>query len=407
MISNVFQTSEALSPERLTWITELLKHYCTKQYPESLHHSPRFPTPPFYFLVTGEGLYSLVDRRCFRQWEILLSLPPVQCVCSQRELRMRGLRVEPLTVKYSDQIQAVPDKKGSVPDPYWDRFLDIVSNDTAKIGALSILSPYMHRGTRLIADLLERAVERDITPELYSYLDGVHASHRDQRPAEVESVGTSFETVFNNATSKGISPLYLVCARCATARGYSTFRGPKGKIISSCTLPSMKIRTLNQIIRRFKKDHPIVSGTSFSLKISPYRKYPSIKPEAKGDPPSLVLLVTGSPYGTENTFGALSFAIASAHEGIPTSVIFIEDGVYTITGIHEGDDRDMVYSLQEIIESTSNQNNLEYYSYIPSIQNRGLVTINAMKEVQPLDAHEFPSSYSILLRPWSQTSSGS
>ena len=50
--------------------------------------------------------------------------------------------------------------------------------------------------------------------------------------------------------------------------------------------------------------------------------------------PPLTILITKAPYGTEHAFGALSFAVASAYQGIPTKVIFIEEGVYALTGTH-------------------------------------------------------------------------
>ncbi|HVP94993.1 MAG TPA: DsrE family protein [Methanoregulaceae archaeon] len=388
MTGNVFQTTDTISPERLNWISNILKYYCTKLYPESLHHVPKIPTPLFYLFITGDALYSLLDRRCFHQWEILLSLPPVLCICSQKELRLRGLSIEPLRMKYPDQIITVPVRSESSPDPYWDKFLEITAKDSDAIGVLHIDSPYMYRNSQYTIDLLNTAVSREVSPELYAYLDGIHVTHRDQRPTDFESVSNSLEMLFAKARNIGLEPLMFACSRCATSRGYSTFRNPKGKIISACTIAPVKIRNLDQFISRFRKEHPIVSSSSFAVQITKERRYPRIKPQKPVDPPPLVVLVTQSPYGTETTFGAISFAIACAHHGIPTSVIFIEDGIYTVAGNHVWGDREKGFNMQEIVEATADMNNLEYYSYIPSFQQRGLVSTYAMKHVQPLDAQE-------------------
>lgn len=69
-------------------------------------------------------------------------------------------------------------------------------------------------------------------------------------------------------------------------------------------------------------------------------------------------------------------------------MIFIEDGIYTIAGRHISGEGEKGFNMQEVIDATADMNNLEYYSYIPSFQQRGLVSTHAMKHVQPLDAQE-------------------
>jgi tRNA 2-thiouridine synthesizing protein C len=388
MIGNVFQSTVSLSPERLTWITDILKYYCTKLHPESLHHTPRIPTPPFYLFISGDALYSLVDRRCYRQWEILLSLPPVRCICSQRELRLRGLNVEPLKMKYPDQIMTVTDKPGAAIDPYWGTFLESAAKETRSIGILHLHSPYMFEASRYMVDLLDTAVDRNITPELYAYLDGVHVIHRDQSPTEFDNIGVSLNTLFSKAQDRGMDPVFLACGRCATTRGYSTFKTVKGKIVSACTIPSVKIRDLDRVVERFNRDHFIVSESSFSVQNHKETRYPRITPKKQSEPPPLVILVTQCPYGTETTSGAISFGIACAHRGIRTSIIFIEDGIYAITGRQVSHDSARFFNIQEIVDATGDMNDLEYYSYSPSFQQRGLVSTHGMRHVQPLDAHE-------------------
>ena len=86
--------------------------------------------------------------------------------------------------------------------------------------------------------------------------------------------------------------------------------------------------------------------------------------------PPLIVLITHSPYGTEWTFGGISFAIACANHSIPTKVIFIEDGVYIISGTHNIREEDGIFNIQEIIEATFDMEFIEYYVHKPSLDTR-------------------------------------
>ena len=105
-------------------------------------------------------------------------------------------------------------------------------------------------------------------------------------------------------------------------------------------------------------------------------------------PPSLVILITGSPYTTEMTMGALSFAIASAHQGIGTRVVFIEDGVYALSGEQKIDAAEQFFSLQDMINSASRNDRLEFFAHQPSLHQRGLVKNKKFNAVLDINNHD-------------------
>jgi len=88
--------------------------------------------------------------------------------------------------------------------------------------------------------------------------------------------------------------------------------------------------------------------------------------------PHLAVFITNPPYGTEWTFGGISLAIAAAAEGIPTRVVFIEDGVYALYGTHEVPENDRIFNIQEMIEATTDIDGLSYFVHAPSLDDRGI-----------------------------------
>ena len=44
-------------------------------------------------------------------------------------------------------------------------------------------------------------------------------------------------------------------------------------------------------------------------------------------PPAVIVLITHSPYSTGHAYGGIALAVACAHQGIRTQVIFLEDGI--------------------------------------------------------------------------------
>jgi tRNA 2-thiouridine synthesizing protein C len=377
---NIFYTTENLTVERFSWITELLKLYFTRHYPESLHHNPKTPINSFSIFLSGDACYSLIDRRCAHLWEILFKLPYIRFFFDTQELMMRGISIEPFERRNPDHIISR------------ESFSDILLNAAVRnsrdstFGFFQVQSPYMHASPFTMVRLLNAAIEKDISPELYGYMDGVYTMHDGQRPTMSENYGDSLIQLSADAAGKGLSPLFLMCSQSAASRGYSRYTTEKGKIISSCTIPPAKIRDLSHIIERFLKDHLILSHSALSIPVHRNPGIPEIKSPGNSDPPPLIILVTRSPYGNEMAFGALTFAVACAHQGIHTRVVFIEDGIYTLFGNHTLSESDPVLNIQSVIKVTSGSHNLEYYAYLPSINERGLSAGAAMQGVQPIDA---------------------
>ena len=392
---NIFFTTDQLTPERLSWLVELLKYYSARLYPESLHHHPRVQTPPFTVFITGDACYSLIDRRCLQYWDILLSLPSFQCICDSKELKLRGISIEPLRIRYPGQILTTGEQNKGTGKEFWNTYFDISGYESVSrsFGVLLLESPYMHRSPVFMIQALETAVMNlNVSPELYLFADGIHSAHRDQKTLEFENIGDSIDELSRYAYNQGLSPLFLACSQSATMRGYSTFKNEKGNIISSCTIPSMKIRSLQKITERFKRDHQIISHSSFTIQArntGKSRLYPKIKESKKSQSPPLVILAAGTPYGTEMTFDAISFALAYAFHDIPTRIVFIEDGVYSLWGHHVSPDDRIIFNIQDVMSLIRETGNIELYSYTPSLQQRGLVSREIMKNTLPIGSTDF------------------
>jgi tRNA 2-thiouridine synthesizing protein C len=386
---NIFFTLDSLTPERLSWLTELLKFYCARMHPESLQHHPLVPTPPFTFFISGDAAYSIIDRQCAQFWEILFRLPPFQCMFDMTALRLRGISPEPVRMKNPHQVLTRESVIGGQPGAFWYSLLEeLCQNAPESIGVLAHVSPYMHHASGTLPVLLSVAVEKNISPEFYGYLDGVHCAHRDQRTAEEEPVGELLTGIYSAAARKGLAPHFFACDRSATKRGYSTFSDGKGRIISSCTLPHFKIRPLDEISARFRKNNQIISSSSFSITVPSAARIPHMDIRRQNHSPPIVVLASHSPYGSEMTAGAIAFALACAHQGIVTRVVFIEDGVYTVWGRHGTVEGGPLLNLQETIEMTSDSGIIEYYALIPSMKLRGVVPSGSMKGVFPINAGE-------------------
>ena len=241
---NFFLTTDHLTPERLSWLVELLKYYCVHLYPESLHHHPKPPTPSFTFFISNDACLSFLDHRCARFWEIFFRLPLFQCILDRKEMTLSGISIESHKVKSPDQIY-VADGSDNERDYFWDRVIETAEDGSRlpSIGFLQMQSPSMHRSSSLCMDLLRTAVMRSISPEWYGYLDGVHLGHQDQKPTFFSNIGMSLQSITTLAMEKGLSAQFIVCSRSATSRGYCTWRDHNGKIGSFCTVSSVKIKS--------------------------------------------------------------------------------------------------------------------------------------------------------------------
>ncbi|MDD5188379.1 MAG: DsrE family protein [Methanoregula sp.] len=390
MTSIWFLLSSALTAERLSWIAESLKYFYINIHPDALRHPSRDKNTKFRFFITGDALYSLHEEETLQIWDLILSLPSVCLICDRRELDLRGLSVSSLIMKFPGLV--FDQKETDQPDSwsFWKEIIRVcrqIDPDSKTLGYLQISSPYMNRSCQYSLACLQAVVKEGISPELYAYLDGVHVTHNNQNPGVFRNIGTGFQEIWEIARSTNHPFLMLACGRSAAARGYNTWDGGKGTIVSACSIEPCKIRNLNAIVYRFRDSHCILGESVGLIDISEcLATGRNLWENKKPTPPSLVIMITHTPYGTEHAFGGFAFAIACAHNGIATRVIFLEDGIYSLTGTQTADPDDLFFNMQDIVNAAGGNKNLELYAHMPSFHKRNVQKnprMNAVLDIGP------------------------
>jgi tRNA 2-thiouridine synthesizing protein C len=384
-----FLLSSPVPVERLSWIEESLKFFFVHLYPESLMHQKTAESPLLSFFLTGDALYSLEDPETLQVWNIILSFSPVRIFCDRQELDLRGIGIGPLRMKFPDQVFDTNSLGVDGKPSFWKDIAQAARQSKptlpGTVGWFQTGSPYMHRSAWHGLRFLSAAIEERLSTELYAYLDGVHIGHNGQRPTDAENIGEGLTALNEQAITAGLSFEALACGRCATARGYSTWDDGQGTVISTCTIKPFKIRDLTQMIDRFLHPHTILSADSGALQIQKRGAALSFdRAEKTSKAPPVTILVTKSPYSTETVFGAVSFAVATAHAGILTRVIFMEDGIYAVTGNHRAQPGSAVYNIQEVINTVAGSENLHFLAFTPSFQKRGITkekSLNAVLDI--------------------------
>ncbi|MFA6332031.1 MAG: DsrE family protein [Methanoregula sp.] len=401
MTSHFFLLSGSLSIERLSWIEECLKFFFVQLYPETLMHRGPPASPVFTFLVTGDALYSLEDPESQQVWSVILSLTAVRVICDRQDLDLRGISVERLKMKYPDQVIDTNGLAADNQPSFWKDVVGLIRQNRPPlpdaIGWLQNGSPYMHLSAWYGIRCLSAGLEARLSPELYAYLDGIHMGHTGQNPTESENIGLALEELHDHAAKQGLTSQFIACNRCATARGYSTFDDGQGAVISTCTIKPFRIRDMNTLIDRFERPHIILAENAGSIQFP--KKGPAIsfdRAEKTSTAPPVTILVTRSPYSTEHTYGAISFAVACAHQGILTRVIFMEDGVYAVTGIHRTPLESMSFNIHDVINAVAGSENLHFFVLMPSLQKRGLTKNKNLNAVLDIG---FPGLGKILFYP--------
>lgn len=376
MTSHFYLLGGPLTQERLSWIEESLKFFFVKLNPENFLHSSKPKDSIFTFLLTGDALYSLQNPQTIPVWEIILSMPSVKIICDLRELELRGISAERLKMKNPDQLI---DRNSLALDgqpSFWKDVMKFARQHEqpvpSKVGYLQMESPYMHQSAYAALQFLDTGVEDHASVDLYAYLDGIHLGHIGQNPSECENIGSGFEAVSEKAQKKGLSCQMIACGRCAAARGYSTWDDGHGVVISTCSIKPFKIRNLKEIINQFERNHIILAKDSASIQLKKEGPSSSSTAMENARKPPITILVTRRPYSTEVAFGAISFAVACAYEGIQTRVIFIEDGVYALTGEHKMEKSTHFFNLQEVIDAVAGSKNLQFFAFQPSLNLRGI-----------------------------------
>jgi tRNA 2-thiouridine synthesizing protein C len=388
MTANLFLLSTPVTLERLSWIEECLKFFFVQLYPETLMHQPKGESPAFTFLVTGDALYSLDNPETQQVWTIILSLAAVRIICDRQELELRGISAGQLKMKFPDQVITTNSIGADGQPSFWNDVVALARLTKPPLpgsaGWLQCESPYMHRSAWHGLQFLSAALTDRLAIELYAHLDGVHIGPTGQAPTDAENIGAGIEALGERAARHSLPCQVIACNRNATARGYSTWDDGQGVVISTCAIKPVKIRDLNLMIDRFRQNHVILSATAGSLQ---FRKggAPSFdRAEKSSTAPPVTLLITKSPYSTETVFGAISFAVACAHAGILTRVIFMEDGIYALTGTHRTPANFSPFNLQDVINTVAGSENLHFFAFTPSFQKRGISkdkSLNAVLEL--------------------------
>jgi tRNA 2-thiouridine synthesizing protein C len=392
MTLHFFLLGSRLTQERLSWIDENLKFFFVKLYPETLRHHVKIKENVFTFLISGDALYSLHEPETQQVWEKILLLPSVKIICDRQELDLRGISVERLKMKYPDQVIDHNSLSLNGQTSFWRDVVKIARQHEqpvpSTIGYLQLESPYMHRSSLSAVQCLTAALEVQAGIELYAYLDGVHAGHNCQNPTEFDNIGKGLEDLAELASKRNLHCHMLACSRCAAARGYSTWDDGQGVVISTCSIKPFRIRNLNEIIARFQSNHLILGENVASFQMKKKGQPSSLAGSDKSRAPPITILITRFPYGTEYALGALSLAVACAFNGILTRVIFIEDGVYTLSGTHQLNKDTKNFNLQELIDVVAGSENLHFYVYQPSLQQRGIVKNKNMTAVLDIGVTE-------------------
>jgi len=351
MTSSTFLFCDPVTRERMDWFAEAL----------GTSHLGNTPAGKTHIFLTGEALFSLVDAKTRDTWRTLADRHGIRIVADGDELRLHGLHDPVLTRTPWVTVAGSPGQ-----DPFWQFLTSTLSagwKDTRKAAFLLCNGPYMSRVTVYMTRFLAGVNAAGLHPELYAYLDGVHTLHNGQRPSEFDNIGRAVAAISGSSVQAGRDPWFAACSRCATARGYYQMNPGTGFCEPASCISEIDIRPLREILSRFTGNFPIVSQACGG-----------IVPRS-GDgagTPRLVIFITNPPYCTEWTFGGLSLALAAAMDGIPTTVIFIEEGVYALHGSHAVPPGDRVFNVQEMIAVTTDIQDLHYFVHAPSLDDRGV-----------------------------------
>jgi tRNA 2-thiouridine synthesizing protein C len=387
MTSHFFLLSGPVTSERLSWFEESLKFYFIQIYPESLMYRATTKSPAFTFFLTGDALASLENPETQQIWSVILSLPTVRIICDRKELDLRGISIEQIRMKNPSQIIDQTSLPSNNPPSFWNDVVTmarqnrlLLPSDT--IGWFQIESPYMHRSAWHGLKFLRSALESRFSVEVYAYLDGIHMGHTGQSPVESENIGRDLEDLYNLAGTQGLTCQILACNHCATARGYSTWDDGKGVVISTCAIKPFKIRDLNAMVDRFRHRHIILSENAGSIQFPWKGSAPSYdRSEQNSNSPPITILITKSPYSTEHAYGAIALAVACAHQGILTRVVFLEDGIYALKGDQKVCPDSVGFNIQDFINVAAGNENLHLFALTPSFQKRGATKNQNLKAV--------------------------
>ncbi len=375
MTASTFLFCDSVTPERLHWFSGMITSLS-----DGSGKPPGNPGRITVFL-TGDSLFSLVDSRTREGWQAFSSHPLVQIIADGDELRLHGL-YEAVSSGCADVVIARDGQETGL--TFWQILLSTLKAQWTGMSVAAFLlchSPYMSRFPVYMIRFLASTLEAGLHPELYTYLDGVHTLHNGQRPSEFENIGRGVGTIAGKAVRSGREPWFAACSRCATARGYYQMNPGTGFCEPASCIEEITIRSLKDILGRFHGGHPVFSQTCGGI----------VHGGSMGEElsaPGLVVFITWPPYCTEWTFGGLSLALAAAMDGIATSVVFIEQGIFAVTGTHEVPGHDKLFNVQEMIAATLDVPNLRYMVHAPSLRERGMDVSGDFSSIEQVENRE-------------------
>ena len=377
MISFFLIFSEILSLERLEWVSALVGPTQT-----SLHIG-----------ITGDALYSLNDARFAIYWKRIIQSQECYLTLDRWEAEIRGLTFEELTQNFSKKSQFFFHFSSKSSIGFWEAFINAGKEKNRVenyMGFLQMEGPYMDRSSVYALRFLEASLNTDTHAQLFCYLDGIHMGHVNQLPSEFENIGQKFSSLFKQFDAEGTILKSLVCSRCGTARGYNDSLPQHSGPLHQSLISGFHLCNLNEIVDKFEKQSPILAAN-----VGYWYHLPG---NADIVPPEILLLISHTPYQEEYTFGGLSFAMACANHGIHISVIFIEEGVYSLVGRHQIHSNDHFFNIQEIIDATWEMENLDYFVYLPSLDMRNISIDGEVDYIKSLSSEDLSDLMTNLLK---------
>jgi len=394
-----FLFMEKIPLERLKWICQ-----CFSEITEILKFGGReketkVKIDKVKFFLSNDALFSLIDRRYQKNWKYLIDTPFIDCILDSEELNLLGFDIDSIInqhpkilVNNTGNHVENQFKEGRI--NFWDDLINSIhaQNFNERLGFLEFRGPYMSRTSVKMLRLLEEAIKKQLHPQLFTYLDGIHIGHLEQRPSEFENIGKGLLSLKEKVKEHNLDFIMLSCSRCGTARGYIRNDQNKDYKQSDDAISGYLFCNLNRIIDYYEDEGLILAPSWGSVQFldesflsSDYEtgdlKEKGWEKDNVQTKPPLVIFITHSPYGSEWTFGGISFAMACANHGITTKVVFIEDGIYCIHGTHNVRDEDKIFNIQEIIIATHDMKDLKYYVFKGSLEKRNLAVSSTFEVI--------------------------
>lgn len=340
MYSSRFLFSTMITPERLGWVDALLKSRC----------SPHGLTDERVMVyLSGDALYSLIHPLTAPVWAAIASRPGI-CLYADTD--------------DTADLGVIPYLPASLPvrsDTIRRIFLKDDEEPVHSAGFLHLYSPYMYRHTDFFLGIARQAIDLSVSLSVILYLDGVHLGHRNHRTREFSNAEQEMDAIRKKATDTRTLLEIAACERCSLARGY--LHGEDGIVHPApCFREDMRISGISNLIPPFSSSDLVLSADCGDI--------PGDGKEA------YLLFVTLTPYGTENTFGALSWAVALAGREIPARIIYVEDGVYSSIEIPGSRISGSVRDIRAVADAMAVPGLLEFFVWTPSLTMRGIQNRN-------------------------------